>query len=1171
HLVIEHGAIEALDTFPVLLPPDVAPLPEVHISTASSWNAVAKGYASLSEPQIHPAQVAAFIAKNVKPSQSREELVRSMVQALHDNVRYTGVEFGVSAYIPQPAVSVLDHHYGDCKDKAALLVAMLRQAKIPAYLALLKAQGEDVRPGVPGFGEFNHAIVYVPGSPDYWIDATAVYAPPSELPVVDQGRLALIVRDSTTELVKTPISSFDQNLVVTQREVTLSEFGPGKVRQIIEPHGVFADSLRSLYDSADSKSIDAQAASNAKFAFGTDEFSDLAHTAPRDLSKPFTTSLSVNKAPWASSDLHTAVLWIPDPPIREWFPYIDFNEFSETAEHDTNKTQPKRPRTTDFVFPAAFVHEWRYRITPPAGFQPQALLPSKTTPVGPARLIESYTKTSDGAVLAKLRFELPKSRLTVAEVRDLVKQAELLEKGELRGVKFDNTAYLLLSREDVQPAVAEFRRMVALHPKEALHHVSLSEALLQAGLGETARREAEEATTLEPKSAQAWAALGKAREFDLVGREHKKGWDRAGALQAYNRALELDAKNTAAGVGVAIVRALNDDGVFTSNQEDLKASIEDLKKLAAGPEKDRLHGVHENLLNMLFFAGRYEELLETSAPLPLTPKLLRLEIAATALVKSTDQALELAREKTQDEAEQSSALLDAAAWLISARRYHEALPLQEAGASLSQHPASYSARTQALRGARRYTETLLPESDPRSAIQKLYLALFGRGGPQEISREFSHVVVEEKDRELFEADVIRRVGKAGVGSGFDRLSNDVVLDWFLSNFHYTVDGNAQLGYRIRADLAGSYRNTALILREDNAWKLVEYGHAVAPAGLVALTAVAKGDEATARQWIDWGRDETEIRSSDDPLFGPVFPRMWTKGQAADRETLEKVAAVMVSGSRWSGRVVPILQRSLTQAKTEEERIQLRQALCAALFAQQDWKGLADAVEPLAKSVPQSDIAFRYLATAYIQTDRWNDLERIAHERLTRIPDDLAAVRELALAAVRRGDMTAGRKLLKPVLNDRHVAPSDLNTYAWTAMFTGGSDPDAIEAAQRANSMTNGKNFAVLHTLGCLLASSGKVREARQTLLQAMDADHLQEPNDAIWFGFGLIAEGYGEPAAALSAYSRIKGPKKNEPLADSTFSLARHRIEALQQKPGSAIAAVSSVRSAGNSQGSEKK
>ena len=80
-----------------------------------------------------------------------------------------------------------------------MLVAMLRAANVPAYVALLDAgTNEDVSSELPGMGMFDHAIVYVPGDRELWIDATDDYARLGQLPIADQNRLALIAKSGTT-------------------------------------------------------------------------------------------------------------------------------------------------------------------------------------------------------------------------------------------------------------------------------------------------------------------------------------------------------------------------------------------------------------------------------------------------------------------------------------------------------------------------------------------------------------------------------------------------------------------------------------------------------------------------------------------------------------------------------------------------------------------------------------------------------------------------------------------------------------------------------------------------------------------------------------------------------------------------------------------------------------
>ena len=101
-------------------------------------------------------------------------------------------------------------------------------------------------------------------------------------------------------------------------------------------------------------------------------------------------------------------------------------------------------------------------------------------------------------------------------------------------------------------------------------------------------------------------------------------------------------------------------------------------------------------------------------------------------------------------------------------------------------------------------------------------------------------------------------------------------------------------------------------------------------------------------------------------------------------------------------------------------------------------------------------------------------------------------------------------------------------------------------ALRANDLTK-NSFAIEHTLGCIYAQAGKTSEARELLLKAMDAAHMEEPNSEIWFGFALISEKYGVIEAAEKMYSRVEKPKIDYPAA--SYSMAQEHLAALRSSP----------------------
>ena len=123
-------------------------------------------------------------------------LIARFVARLHREVRYTGIEFGDASITPRRPAEVLGRGYGDCKDKAALLVALLRAASVPAAGRAAQGVGPRHRSRASRRSTTStSAIVYVPPagkSGALWIDATNPYAPVGELPRSDAGRRALL-------------------------------------------------------------------------------------------------------------------------------------------------------------------------------------------------------------------------------------------------------------------------------------------------------------------------------------------------------------------------------------------------------------------------------------------------------------------------------------------------------------------------------------------------------------------------------------------------------------------------------------------------------------------------------------------------------------------------------------------------------------------------------------------------------------------------------------------------------------------------------------------------------------------------------------------------------------------------------------------------------------------
>jgi transglutaminase-like putative cysteine protease len=128
------------------------------------------------------------------------------IKALYDYVaglRYIALEGGANAWRPRFADSVLLQQYGDCKDKANLLVALLRAAGLTGHLALVR-RAAPFTEEMPGC-HFNHAIMAVERPEGLvWLDPTDEVCPYGMLPPGDAGQRALLVTGETAAFHTVP-------------------------------------------------------------------------------------------------------------------------------------------------------------------------------------------------------------------------------------------------------------------------------------------------------------------------------------------------------------------------------------------------------------------------------------------------------------------------------------------------------------------------------------------------------------------------------------------------------------------------------------------------------------------------------------------------------------------------------------------------------------------------------------------------------------------------------------------------------------------------------------------------------------------------------------------------------------------------------------------------------
>jgi transglutaminase-like putative cysteine protease len=232
------------------------PMPEIVLSEYASWAEVAHWAASCfrvtnSVDQTIVPQLAVW--RKLESEGARAAAALDFVQ---NEIRYFGLELGAGSHRPNPPALVLQRRFGDCKDKAALLCALLGNLGIEAYPALVNVFTRAHAPEeLPSPLAFNHAIAVarIEGKL-LWMDPTRTnqrgplqkrYLPP-------YGK-ALVVDAKTTELQTMAADNFSNSRTEVHEQFDLQDM-----------KGVAALTVRSRFYGRDAEQCRERFANNSR-------------------------------------------------------------------------------------------------------------------------------------------------------------------------------------------------------------------------------------------------------------------------------------------------------------------------------------------------------------------------------------------------------------------------------------------------------------------------------------------------------------------------------------------------------------------------------------------------------------------------------------------------------------------------------------------------------------------------------------------------------------------------------------------------------------------------------------------------------------------------------------------------------------------------------------------
>lgn len=204
-----------------------------------SWEILGQNYCLATEDKMKSNRAIRTQTREIVEGCTDEtERMASIYDFVQSKIRYVAIEIKEGRVMPHDPSQVFTNKYGDCKDKAFLLVTMLRTAGIDAHPVLARTNNSgEVIDNFVSAQQFNHVVAAVPadyfsgteglehivirGDKEYTtgddyvlLDATSGAVPFGQIPWYLEGTRALLLKEEASRLMRIPSSSAGANSTI---------------------------------------------------------------------------------------------------------------------------------------------------------------------------------------------------------------------------------------------------------------------------------------------------------------------------------------------------------------------------------------------------------------------------------------------------------------------------------------------------------------------------------------------------------------------------------------------------------------------------------------------------------------------------------------------------------------------------------------------------------------------------------------------------------------------------------------------------------------------------------------------------------------------------------------------------------------------------------------------
>ncbi len=1136
-------------------PSDIIQGTMVAYSNAESWTSVVQAYSELIGSRLNSEALESQVAKILDGEQDTTRKIERLLTFVQQQVRYTGLLFGDGSIVPTNPDETLRRRYGDCKDQSALLIALLRTAGIEANPVLIKSSlGRDALSELPGLGAFNHMIVHVGGKQEYWVDPTATTTPLGELPVTDQNRQCLIIRSGETSLRRSPGSVAADNGVLRVREIHVVDQGESTIKETTTYLGTLAAMLRQLVISNGEREFQSSFSERAKERLFAKSSGPLESSSFRDLSSPLEVSVTCTGTELASTGTHQCELTLLLGIIFQGLPeeLLDTRPLMDDAETATFINDPfskasetlsegkQRPRQLSLALNPPQVTLLTHRIHWPNGFEVSDAPRSGTIKIGDGYFRTTFRTDDNGVFIAEFEVSTGDRQLTPAEVhqwqslyRDIVAENPDAEyQLKLTAV---SSARKKLEVGSVKLAFRELQRRIEQEPDNVSHHIRLAENYADAGFHAMGRDVALKTMRQFPESA---AACDSAAKIFLTtsSLERKAAHaDHEQSVAFAKKAVALDPADFNYKFTLAAAMQTTASGFLAD-----KATLLECAALVRTSESTLLPKGHGFVLQYLYSAGEYQEVVNYFDKYSPGHDLLHYKIAALCILEKLDVALlQLNKAPAPDVATIVVLTMQDLTLAREYARIPQFLTVVQDDFNLALSTSHLTIKMASQ--PRRYETVLQPETDPIGIVQRLIVNRLTKSDFFGSTDKYLHQAVTREESSCM--DIVRIPGDTNdvtVLRAMDSTADAV------SQILFTKSGTPASGFKVKARIFPSCEVDFFLASVDGKLKVLTTNQSIEALSEDALLFLNKGQLLQARQCVAWAAEELAGSIDSDNVFtGHPLARIWTKNDAMNANAYRvRYAAAMIAKPDKFPEAVNVLLDMRRRVRPPEQ-IQIDRAIVDFAWAGKRWKDGISAVDRLMRYQQGLDEYWRIKGRMLVHDRQFPQAIAFAESRLKANPEDYVAMKLKADAQIGQGRLDEAVKLKRLACENPQATYATYNEAAWTALLAGKHDERTYADAAVAARLCSFRDGHAMHTLACVCAEMGKVESALIALKSCIDMHPHKAAEADDEYVLGRVAEQMGMQDLANFYYDRIVSAGR-VPEPDSAASLAVKRRSKLK-------------------------